>query len=121
MEGQEYGRHIQRSGGAGNGRRSKPNVKQKEILTSLSVSIQERSTDKYSPVRKPKAPDKHARHVDNKYNPEAHNAPRTTERDCVEQSLKQQDADDTQPGNPNKTPKMSQFGITRVRGRLQGG
>jgi hypothetical protein len=30
-------------------------------------------------------------------------------------------ADDTQPGNPNKTPKMSQFSITRVRGRLRGG
>ena len=27
--------------------------------------------------------------------------------------------DDTQPGNPNKTPKMVLFGITQVRGRLQ--
>jgi hypothetical protein len=26
--------------------------------------------------------------------------------------------DDTQPGNPNKTPKMPLFSITRVRGRL---
>jgi hypothetical protein len=25
------------------------------------------------------------------------------------------------PENPNKTPKMSQFGITQVRGRLRGG
>jgi hypothetical protein len=30
-------------------------------------------------------------------------------------------ADDTQPGNPNKTPKMASFGITQVRGRLRGG
>jgi hypothetical protein len=30
-------------------------------------------------------------------------------------------ADDTQPGNPNKTPKMPSFSITRVRGRLRGG
>jgi hypothetical protein len=29
--------------------------------------------------------------------------------------------DDTQPGNPNKTPKMPLFSITRVRGRLRGG
>jgi hypothetical protein len=29
--------------------------------------------------------------------------------------------DDTQPRNPNKTPKMFQFSITQVRGRLQGG
>jgi hypothetical protein len=27
--------------------------------------------------------------------------------------------DDTQPGNPNKTPKRDLFGITQVRGRLQ--
>jgi hypothetical protein len=29
------------------------------------------------------------------------------------------DSDDTQPGNPNKTPKRVLFGITQVRGRLQ--
>jgi hypothetical protein len=29
--------------------------------------------------------------------------------------------DDTQSGNPNKTPKMASFGITQVRGRLRGG
>ena len=27
--------------------------------------------------------------------------------------------DDTQPRNPNKTPKNALFGITRVRGRVQ--
>jgi hypothetical protein len=27
--------------------------------------------------------------------------------------------DDTQPGNPNKTPKRDLFGITQVRGRLR--
>jgi hypothetical protein len=31
------------------------------------------------------------------------------------------DADDTQPRNPNKTPKMPSFSITQVRGRLRGG
>lgn len=30
-------------------------------------------------------------------------------------------ADDAQPGNPNKTPKMSMFSITQARGRLRGG
>jgi hypothetical protein len=29
--------------------------------------------------------------------------------------------DDTQPGNPNKWPKMGLFGITQVRGRVRGG
>jgi hypothetical protein len=86
------GLHSQRGGGAGNGRRLKSNVKYRKRLTSLSVNLQERSTMQYSPGRKPKAPDKHAWRVDNKYNHEAHNAPRPTERDRVEQSLKQQDA-----------------------------
>jgi hypothetical protein len=83
--------HIRRGGGTDNGRHSNPNVKHKKILTKLSVGLQEWSTMQYSPGRKPKAPDKHARRVDNKYNLEAHNAPRPMERDCVEQSLKQQD------------------------------
>jgi hypothetical protein len=30
-----------------------------------------------------------------------------------------QNGDDTQPGNPNKTPKRDLFGITQVRGRLR--
>jgi len=30
-------------------------------------------------------------------------------------------ADDTQPENPNKTPKMSMSSIAQARGRLQGG
>jgi hypothetical protein len=85
------GLHSQHGSGAGNGRRSKSNVKHKKRLTSLSVNVQERSTVTYLLGRKPKAPDKHARRVDNKYNLKAHNAPRPTERDCVEQSLKQQD------------------------------
>jgi hypothetical protein len=29
--------------------------------------------------------------------------------------------DDTQLGNPNRTPEMLMFSITRARGRLQGG
>jgi hypothetical protein len=91
IEGSRGGSCTQQDGGAGNGRRSKSNVKHKKRLTSLSVNVQERSTVTYSPGRKPKAPDKHAWRADNKYNPEAHNAPRPTERDCVEQSLNQQD------------------------------
>jgi hypothetical protein len=83
--------HIQHGGGTGNRRCSKLNVKHKKKLTSLSVSVQEWSTERYSLVRKPKAPDKHAWHVDVKYDPKAHNAPWPTERDSVEQSLKQQD------------------------------
>jgi hypothetical protein len=86
------GLHIQHGGGTDNGRRSNPNIKHKKILMKLSVGLQEWSTMQYSPERKPKVPDKHARRVDNKYNLEVHNAPRPTERDCVEQSLKQQDA-----------------------------
>jgi hypothetical protein len=87
------GLHIWRGGGTDNGRRSKPNVNYKKKLTSLSVkNIQERSTDMYSTMRIPKAPDKDARHVEDRYDPEAHNAPRPKKRDCVEQSLKQQDA-----------------------------
>jgi hypothetical protein len=86
------GLHSQHGSGAGNGRHLKLNVKYRKRLTSLSVNVQERSTVTYSPGRKPKALDKHAWRVDNKYNPKVHNAPRPTERDCVEQSLKQQDA-----------------------------
>jgi hypothetical protein len=92
IKGSRGGSCTQRDRGVANKRHSKPNVKQKEKLTSLSVSVQEQSTVTYSSGRKPKVPDKHARHVDNKYNPEAHNAPQPTERDCVEQSLNQQDA-----------------------------
>jgi hypothetical protein len=91
IEGSRGGLCTQRDGGVANERRSKPNVKQKEKLTSLSVSVQEQSTVTYSLGRKPKVPDKHARRVDNKYNPEVHNAPWPMERDCVEQSLNQQD------------------------------
>jgi hypothetical protein len=84
--------HIQCGGGTGNGRCSKPNIKYKKKLTSLSVrSIKEQSTDMYSPMRIPKALNKHARCVDVRYDPEAHNTPWPMERDCVEQSLKQQD------------------------------
>jgi hypothetical protein len=75
---------AQSDGGVKNEGRLKPNVKQKEKLTSSLVSIQEWSTDKCSPVRKPKAPDKHAWRVDNKYISKTHNAPRLMERDCVE-------------------------------------
>jgi hypothetical protein len=86
------GLHIRRGGGTDNGRRSKPNVNYKKKLTSLSVkNIQERSTDMYSTMRIPKAPDKDSRRVEDRYDPEAHNAPRPKKRDCVEQSLKQQD------------------------------
>jgi hypothetical protein len=46
----------------------------------------------YLPGRKPKAPDKNAWHVDDRDDPEVHNAPWPMERDCVEQSLNQQDA-----------------------------
>jgi hypothetical protein len=92
IEGLRGGSCTQHDGGVIDERCSNPNVKHKKILTKLSVGLQERSTMLYSPGRKPKVPDKHARHVDNKYNPEAHNAPRPTERDCVEQSLNQQDA-----------------------------
>jgi hypothetical protein len=93
IEGSRGGSCTQRDGGVIDERHSNPNVKHKKILTKLSVkNIQERSTDLYSTMRKPKVPDKHAQHVDNKYNPEAHNAPWPTERNCVEQSLKQQDA-----------------------------
>jgi hypothetical protein len=88
IEGSRGGSCTQWDGGAANERHLKPNVKQKEKLTSLSVSVQEQSTVTYSLGRKPKALDKHARHVDNKYNPKAHNAPQPMERDCVEQSLK---------------------------------
>jgi hypothetical protein len=91
IEGSRGGSCIQWDGGADNERHSKLNVKQKEKLTSLSVSVQEQITVMYSPGRKPKVPDKHAQHGDNKYKPEAHNTPRPTERDCVEQSPKQQD------------------------------
>jgi hypothetical protein len=45
----------------------------------------------YSPARKPKAPDEYAWCVEDRYNPEVHKAPWPMERDCVEQSLKQQD------------------------------
>jgi hypothetical protein len=38
------GLHSQRGSGAGNGRRSKSNIKHKKRLTSLSVNVQERST-----------------------------------------------------------------------------
>jgi hypothetical protein len=62
------GLHIRRGGGTNNGRCSNLDVKHKKILTKLSVGLQERSTMQYSPGRKPKAPDKHARHVDNKNN-----------------------------------------------------
>jgi hypothetical protein len=58
MEGREYRRHIQCGGGAGNRRRLKPNVKQKEKLTNSSVRLQEWSTTSYSLARRPKAPDK---------------------------------------------------------------
>jgi hypothetical protein len=84
--------HIRHGSGTDNGRCSKPNVNYKKKLTSLSVkNIQERSTDMYSMMRIPKAPDKDARRVEDRYDPEAHNAPRPKKRDCVEQSLKQQD------------------------------
>jgi hypothetical protein len=91
IEGSRGGSCTQRGGGVGNGICLNSNVKHEKKLTSLSVSVQEQSTVMYSPGRKPKAPDKHAWCGDNKYKPEAHNAPRPTERDCVEQSLKQQD------------------------------
>jgi hypothetical protein len=91
IEGSRGGSCTQWGGGVGNGIRLNSNVKHEKKLTSLSVSIQEQSTVMYSPGRKPKMPDKHAWHGDNKYKPEAHNAPWPTERDCVEQSLKQQD------------------------------
>jgi hypothetical protein len=83
--------HIQCGSGAGNGRHLKSNVKHKKKMTSVSVSVQEQSTEMYSLARKPKVPDKDAWHIDVRYNPKAHNAPQPMERDCVEQSLKQQD------------------------------
>jgi hypothetical protein len=86
------GLHIRRGGGTDNGRRSKPNINYKKKLTSLSVkNIQEQSTDMYSMMRIPKMPDKDAWHVEDRYDPKAHNAPQPKKRDCVEQSLKQQD------------------------------
>jgi hypothetical protein len=91
IEGSRDGSCTQQDRGAANEGCLKPNVKQKEKLTRSSVSIQEQGTDKHSPVRKPKVPDKLAQHVDGRYNPEAQNAPQPIERDCVEQSLKQQD------------------------------
>jgi hypothetical protein len=92
IEGSRGGLCTQRDGGVIDKRRSNPNVKHKKTPMKLSVkNIQEWSTDMYSTMRKPKALDKHARRVDNKYNPEVHNAPRPMERDCVEQPLKQQD------------------------------
>jgi hypothetical protein len=84
--------HIQHGGGTGNGRHSNLNIKHKKKLTSLSVkSVQEWSTDMYSLIRIPKALDKHAQHVDVRYDPEVHNTSWPMERNCVEQSLKQQD------------------------------
>jgi hypothetical protein len=91
IEGLRGGSCTQWGGGVGNGIHLNSNVKHEKKLTSLSVSVQAQSTVMYSPGRKPKVLDKHAWHVDNKYKPKAHNAPRPTERDCVEQSLKQQD------------------------------
>jgi hypothetical protein len=92
IEGSRSSSCTQQDRGAGNGRCLKLNIKHKKKLTSLSVKrVQEQSTDMYSPMRISKVPDKHAWRVDVKYDPKAHNAPRTMERDCVEQSLKQQD------------------------------
>jgi hypothetical protein len=67
------------------------NVKHKEILTKLSVGLQEWSTILYSPVREPKVPDKRVQHVDDRYDAEVCNAPWPMEGDCGKQSLNQQD------------------------------
>jgi hypothetical protein len=42
----------------------------------------------YSPKTTPKAPDKGARHIDDKLRTEAHYAPRPRERDCVENTTR---------------------------------
>jgi hypothetical protein len=60
---------TQQDGGTGNRRHLNLNVKRKKRLTRLSVKVQEWSTVTYSLGRKPKVLDKHARCVDNKYNP----------------------------------------------------
>jgi hypothetical protein len=86
------GLHTQHGGGTGNGRHSKLNVKHKKKLTRVLVSVQEWSTEMYLLGRKPKALSKNAWHVDDRYDPEVHNAPWPMERDCDEQSLNQQDA-----------------------------
>jgi hypothetical protein len=46
----------------------------------------------YSPAREPKVPDKRVRCRNDRQGAEVHNAPWPKKRDCVEQSLKQQDA-----------------------------
>jgi hypothetical protein len=92
IEGLSGGSCTQRDGGVVDERRSNSNVKHKEILTKLSVGLQEWSTMLYSLVREPKAPDKRVQHVDDRYDAEARNAPWPTEGDCGGQSLNQQDA-----------------------------
>jgi hypothetical protein len=82
---------TQRDGGIVDERCLNSNIKHKEILTTLSVGLQEQSTTLYSPVREPKVPDKHVWCVDDRYNTEVRNASWPTEGDCGGQSLNQQD------------------------------
>jgi hypothetical protein len=91
IKGSSGGSCTQHDGGIVDERCSNSNVKHKEILTKLSVGLQERSTMLYSPVREPKVPDKHVQRVDDRYNAKACNAPRPTEEDYGGQSLNQQD------------------------------
>jgi hypothetical protein len=91
IEGSSGGSCTQSDRGIVDERCSNSNIKHKEILTKLSVGLQEWSTMLYSPVREPKAPDKCVWHVDDRYDAEAHNAPWPTEGDCGGQSLNQQD------------------------------
>jgi hypothetical protein len=73
------------------GSHSNMNDEPGKILTKLSVSQKELSTELYSPARGPKAPDKRVRCPGKRYNAEAHNAPWPKEGDCGEQSLNQRD------------------------------
>jgi hypothetical protein len=92
IEGSSGGSSTQHDRGIVDERRSNPNVKHKEILTKLSVGLQERSTMLYSLAREPKAPDKCVWHRDNRQGAKAHNAPQPTEGNCGKQFLNQQDA-----------------------------
>jgi hypothetical protein len=68
------------------------NDESEKILTKLSVSQKEQSTELYSPARGPKAPDKRVWHPGKRYNAKVHNTPQPKEGDCGEQSLNQGDA-----------------------------
>jgi hypothetical protein len=115
IKGSSGGLCTQSDGGVVDERHSNSNVKHKEILTKLSVGLQERSTTLYSPVREPKALDKRVRRVDDRYDAEAHNAPWPTEGDCGGQSLNQQDVFGRQQSL--RDSRHTSHDTTRCRGR----